>query len=310
MALNGGITMIDRLTTSKEIIAKIIADYDLKEDEIKITDIKEWIGEGMEKIGAVQQLEHKTTNLIVENYQAKLPCDLYRLGQVAFSFENGCGWLPMRKVTNSFGIYKKCSGCNPKMLVQDSALFPLVKNIFNLDDDKEALEILNSDKNIKQTLDALVNQYTVPSNNGRLIIGNPATFNTSLQYSTKPGYITVNVPCGWVKISYHAIPTDEDSMPMIPDLPSYKEALMYYIGTKILYAKWIKGQLSNEIYYSIKRSWNFYRKQAYAEAMMPGPDELHSIQNQWNRLYPELGEHDSFFEHLGEEQQIYNQNNY
>ena len=49
MALNGGITMIDRLTTSKEIIAKIIADYDLKEDEIKITDIKEWIGEGMEK---------------------------------------------------------------------------------------------------------------------------------------------------------------------------------------------------------------------------------------------------------------------
>jgi hypothetical protein len=46
--------MIDKLTTSKEIIAKIIADYDLKEDEIKITDIREWIGEGMEKIGAVQ----------------------------------------------------------------------------------------------------------------------------------------------------------------------------------------------------------------------------------------------------------------
>lgn len=286
MALNGGITMIDRLTTSKEIIAKIIADYDLKEDEIKITDIKEWIGEGMEKIGAVQQLEHKTTNLIVENYQAKLPCDLYKLGQVAFSFENGCGWLPMRKVTNSFGIYKKCSGCNPKMLVQDSALIPLVKNIFNLDDDKEAL----------------------PSNNGRLIIGNPATFNTSLQYSTKPGYITVNVPCGWVKISYYAIPTDEDSMPMIPDLPSYKEALMYYIGTKILYAKWIKGQLSNEIYYSIKRSWNFYRKQAYAEAMMPTVDELETIKNVWHKPYTEMRDHDTFFESTGDEQILYNWN--
>lgn len=289
MALNGGITMIDRLTTSKEIIAKIIADYDLKEDEIKITDIKEWIGEGMEKIGAVQQLEHKTTNLIVENYQAKLPCDLYKLGQVAFSFENGCGWLPMRKVTNSFGIYKKCSGCNPKMLVQDSAL-------------------ILSDKNIKQTLDALVNQYTVPSNNGRLIIGNPATFNTSLQYSTKPGYITVNVPCGWVKISYYAIPTDEDSMPMIPDLPSYKEALMYYIGTKILYAKWIKGQLSNEIYYSIKRSWNFYRKQAYAEAMMPTVDELETIKNVWHKPYTEMRDHDTFFESTGDEQILYNWN--
>ena len=308
MALNGGITMIDKLTTSKEISAKIIADYDLKEDEIKITDIKEWIGEGMEKIGAVQQLEHKTTNLIVENYQAKLPCDLYRLGQVAFSFKNGCGWLPMRKVTNSFGIYKKCGQCDPKMLIQDDALVPLVKNIFNVNADKEAIDILNEDINVKQTLNTLVNQYTIPSNNGRLIIGNPATLNTSLQYSTKPGYINVNVPCGWLKISYYAIITDEDSMPMIPDLPSYKEALMYYIGTKILYAKWIKGQLSNEIYYSIKRSWNFYRKQAYAEAMMPGVDEIESIKNDWHKLYTEFDDHDTFFATTGDEQIIYNQN--
>lgn len=301
--------MIDKLTTSKEIIAKIIADYDLKEDEIKITDIREWIGEGMEKIGAVQQLEHKVANLKICDYQAKLPCDLYRLNQVAFSFENSCGWLPMRKVTNSFGIYKKCGECDPKMLIQDNALLPLVKNIFNLDNDKDALETLNSDQNIKQTLSALVNQYTVPSNNGRLIVGNPATFNTSLQYSTKPGYITVNVPCGWVKVSYHAIPTDEDSMPMIPDLTSYKEALMYYIGTKLLYSKWIKGQVSNEIYYTIKRSWNFYRKQAYAEAMMPSTDEIRGIQNTWDRLYPENDEHCTFFEHLGDEQIIYNWNN-
>lgn len=301
--------MIDKLTTSKEIIAKIIADYDLKEDEIKITDIREWIGEGMEKIGAVQQLEHKVANLKICDYQAKLPCDLYRLNQVVFSFENSCGWLPMRKVTNSFGIYKKCGECDPKMLIQDNALLPLVKNIFNLDNDKDALETLNSDQNIKQTLSALVNQYTVPSNNGRLIVGNPATFNTSLQYSTKPGYITVNVPCGWVKVSYHAIPTDEDSMPMIPDLTSYKEALMYYIGTKLLYSKWIKGQVSNEIYYTIKRSWNFYRKQAYAEAMMPSTDEIRGIQNTWDRLYPENDEHCTFFEHLGDEQIIYNWNN-
>ena len=300
--------MIDKLTTSKEIIAKIIADYDLKEDEIKITDIREWIGEGMEKIGAVQQLEHKVANLKICDYQAKLPCDLYRLNQVAFSFENSCGWLPMRKVTNSFGIYKKCGECDPKMLIQDNALLPLVKNIFNLDNDKDALETLNSDQNIKQTLSALVNQYTIPSNNGRLIVGNPATFNTSLQYSTKPGYITVNVPCGWVKVSYHAIPTDEDSMPMIPDLTSYKEALMYYIGTKLLYSKWIKGQVSNEIYYTIKRSWNFYRKQAYAEAMMPSTDEIRGIQNSWDRLYPERDEHSSFFEYLGDQQHIYNQN--
>lgn len=258
----------------------------------------------MEKIGAVQQLEHKVANLKICDYQAKLPCDLYRLNQVAFSFENSCGWLPMRKVTNSFGIYKKCGECDPKMLIQDNALLPLVKNIFNLDNDKDALEILNSDQNIKQTLSALVNQYTVPSNNGRLIVGNPATFNTSLQYSTKPGYITVNVPCGWVKVSYHAIPTDEDSMPMIPDIPSYFEAIFWYVAMKMSYPKYLKGQLSQNIYYDMRSSWNFYRKQAYAEAMMPTVDELETIKNVWHKPYTEFRDHDTFFETTGDEQNI------
>lgn len=302
--------MIDnKLISSKAVLAKIIADLDLKEDEIRITDVREWIGEAMEKIGAVQQLEHKVANIQVIDYQAKLPCDLYRLNQVAFSFENGCGWLPMRKVTNSFGVYKKCGECNPKMLIKDNALIPLVKNIFNVNTDKEAIDILNEDVNVKQTLSALVNQYTIPSNNGRLIIGNPATFNTSLQYSTKPGYITVNVPCGWLKISYHAIITDEDSMPMIPDIPSYFEAIFWYVAMKMSYPKYLKGQLNQNIYYDMRNSWNFYRRQAYAEAMMPTVDELKSIQNTWDRLYPENDEHCTFFEHLGDEQIIYNWNN-
>ena len=48
--------MIDnKLISSKAVLAKIIADLDLKEDEIRITDVREWIGEAMEKIVAVQQ---------------------------------------------------------------------------------------------------------------------------------------------------------------------------------------------------------------------------------------------------------------
>ena len=58
--------MIDnKLVSSKAVIAKVIADLDLKEDEIKITDVREWIGEAMEKIGAIQQLEHKVENIPV-----------------------------------------------------------------------------------------------------------------------------------------------------------------------------------------------------------------------------------------------------
>lgn len=301
--------MIDnKLVSSKAVIAKVIADLDLKEDEIKITDVREWIGEAMEKIGAIQQLEHKVENIPVIGYQAKLPCDLYRLNQVAFSFENSCGWLPMRKVTNSFGVYTKCDKCDPNMIIGDNALIPLVKNLYNLVDDRAALDIINSDPNVKKTLSALVNQYTIPSMNGRLIVGNPASLNGSLQYSTKPGYITVNVPCGWVKISYHAIITDEDSMPMIPDSPSYFEAIFWYVAMKLSYPKYLKGQLNQNIYYDMKNSWNFYRRQAYAEAMMPGVDEIESIKNDWHKLYTEFDDHDTFFATTGDEQIIYNQN--
>ena len=301
--------MIDnKLVSSKAVIAKVIADLDLKEDEIKITDVREWIGEAMEKIGAIQQLEHKVENIPVIGYQAKLPCDLYRLNQVAFSFENSCGWLPMRKVTNSFGVYTKCDKCDPNMIIGDNALIPLVKNLYNLVDDRAALDIINPDPNVKKTLSALVNQYTIPSMNGRLIVGNPASLNGSLQYSTKPGYITVNVPCGWVKISYHAIITDEDSMPMIPDSPSYFEAIFWYVAMKLSYPKYLKGQLTQNIYYDMKNSWNFYRRQAYAEAMLPGPDEIESIKNDWHKLYTEFDDHDTFFATTGDEQIIYNQN--
>jgi hypothetical protein len=44
----------NNLISSKAVVAKIIADNDLSEEDLQITSIKEWIGEAMEKIGAVQ----------------------------------------------------------------------------------------------------------------------------------------------------------------------------------------------------------------------------------------------------------------
>lgn len=297
------------LVSSKAVIAKVIADLDLKEEDIRISDIRQYIGEALEKIGAVQQLEHKVAIVELCDYQAKLPCDLYRLDQVAFSFSKKYGWLPMRKVTNSFGIYKKCNQCNSDMLIKDEALIPIVKNIYNLIEDKDAITILNTDKNVKDTLSALLQQYTVPSINGRIPAGNPELYCGTLQYSIKPGYINTNVPNGWLKISYHAIYTDEEGMPLIPDMDSYFEAIFWYIAMKLSYPKYLKGQLPQNIYYDMKNSYNYYRRQAYAEAMAPNTDELRTIQNVWHKLYPEFDDHDTFFEFTGDKQIIYNQDN-
>ncbi len=304
----------NRMISSASVVAKVIADLDLKEDQIRITDIREWIMEGILKIGAVQQYEHKVAILPIECHQVALPCDLYKLGQVAFSFCNGGGWLPMRKATSSFGVFhdRECSN-EPCMLIPDTAMFPLVKNMFNLNTDREALEKLNEDTNLRQTLSILLNQWTVGTVNGKFVPGvvdhrDGTMFSNELQYTTKPGYINTCMPRGFVKISYYAIYTDEDSMPMIPDLESYKECLYWYITMKLMYPKKLKGQISQGDYYDIRNSYNFYRKQAYAEAMMPTVDDLSTISNIYNKLYPEINDQDTFFSTTGDEQNIYNQN--
>ena len=304
----------NRMISSNTVIAKVIADLQLQESDIRITDMREWCMEAILKIGAIQQYEHKVAILPIECHQVALPCDLYKLGQVAFSFCNGGGWLPMRKATSSFGVFhdRECSN-EPCMLIPDTAMFPLVKNMFNLNTDREALDKLNEDTNLRQTLSILLNQWTVGTVNGKFVPGvvdhrDGTMFSNELQYTTKPGYINTCMPRGFVKISYYAIYTDEDSMPMIPDLESYKEAIYWYVTMKLMYPKKLKGQISQGDYYDIRNSYNFYRKQAYAEAMMPTVDDLASVQNSWLKLYPEIDAHDTFYSTVGERQDIYNQN--
>ena len=75
---------------------------------------------------------------------------------------------------------------------------------------------------------------------------------------------------------------------MIPDIPSYFEAIFWYVAMKMSYPKYLKGQLNQNIYYDMRNSWNFYRRQAYAEAMMPTVDELETIKNVWHKPYTEM----------------------
>ena len=302
--------MINRLVSSKEIVAKCLSDYNLTEGEINISSIKEWIAEGMELIGAVTQMDHKVAVLEIKDYQCQIPCDLQHLNSVAFSFCNCGGWFPAKRTTGTFSVFDKKAGCcDAYMLIQDHHLFPMVKNMFNLTNDKQALDKLNSDDNLRTTLSCLINNYTVNSRNGKLSgLTGGTNFSNTIQYDIKPQHLIFNIRDGYCKISYHAIYTDEEGMPLIPDLQSYREALIYWLGTKMLYSKWIKGEIPSNIYNQIKSSWNFYRKQAYAEALMPDQDTMTNIKHTWHTLVPEVDEERTFFSTTGDGQEIYNHN--
>ena len=296
--------MIEKMITSKAVIAKVIADLGLEENDIKITDMKCWICEAVSKIGTINQLEQKVAIIKLENYQCQLPAELEKLQFVAFSFNSNSGWIPMKKSTGIFSVYDRIEGAssNPEMIIQDSALIALVKSLYNISTDKDALAKLNSDSNIRLTLSALINQYTVTSNNTT----KNTNFSNTVQYDVKPGYIYSNVPEGYVKISYLTPYHDEEGLPLIPDKPSYFEAIYWYIAMKLLYIDYFTGRKPQHIYYDAKRSWNFYRQQAYAECLMPNENEIENIKNTWHTLMPEIESYSTYFSTTGDIQKLYN----
>ena len=304
--------MITKLVSSKSVIAKVIADLDLKDDNLRITDLRHWIGEAIEKIGSPQQLIHKVSGiedepiLTLSNHQVALPTNLYKLEQVAYSPNENGPWYSMRKATGSFDVWGEETGATtPEMLIPDEALIVLVKTLYNIVSDIDAYAKLNSDPNIRTTLTALVNAgtYVIPGYKSGFLKTN---ISDDYQYTTKPGYIMTNVPDGYLKLSYYAIPRDSDYYPLVPETQSYFEACYWYIVMKLKYPEYLRGTLNRQTYYDMKNSWNYYCKQAYGDAMMPSSDDMESLKNNWLRIIPVQDEHDSFYSTIGEKQRIYN----
>lgn len=135
------------------------------------------------------------------------------------------------------------------------------------------------------------------------------------EYFIKPGWIVTNKNKGFIKLSYKALPVDEKGYPLIPDLASYREAIYWYVTMKLTFPKWLNGTLGGNSKYAqkyaansytfVQQQWNFYRNQAYAEAIMPTADDMENIKNEWNKLVPEWDSRDTFFKNIGKEQQIY-----
>lgn len=305
--------MITKLISSKAVVAKVIADLNLQEKDIRISDISTWIGEAALKIGSVNQLLHKVSGIdgvpVVQlvGHQAALPCDLYRLNQVAYGTSQDGPWLPMRKATGAFDMWGTVTGAiTPEVLIPDQVLIDTVKSIYNINTNEAALVILNdtSSVNLRVILSNLINKHTVVSTDGRN--SKETNFGYDLQYNIKPGYIVTNIPSGYLKLSYHATPTDEDGYPLIPNMPSYFEACYWYVVMKLKYPDWLNNTITSEKYYHMQRSWNFYCKQAYGDSLAPNYDEMESIKNTWLKIYPELNDHSLFYSTSGERQHIYN----
>lgn len=307
--------MIYNYTRCESVIAKIMADLDMSEKDTRITDIKEWIFEAVEKIGAPTQYQLVESGVDGEpiyriaDRQIPIPSGLQFLEGVAYSPNPDGPWYPMRKDTGTF--HKLGPHHHPKWFSDSDGCCH----------------------------HGWVEKYHVPCVHDHChegFIEHPTTMNAQIYtrngmkymetmfpkgvpfkdctYFVKPGWIVTNMPKGFIKLAYKKILTDEKGYPVIPDLASYQEAVYWYVVMKLSFPKYLKGRLGGKkgvntaanTYQYIQQQWHFYRNQAYAECMMPDAGEMRAIKNDWTKLIPDWDSDDTFFTHQGDRQIILN----
>lgn len=283
--------MIYKYTKCESVIAKILADLDSSEVRNRISDIREWIFEAVEKIGAPMQYIQKesgvdTPILKIHDKQVPLPDDLVVLDGVAFSHNEKGPWVPVRKDTSTIKNFNS-------PMHNRHAIFGDEINVQKMPTSQSQFYTVNGMKYLDKAVSS--GAYKDPT------------------YFIKPGWIVTNQNNGYIKLSYKAIATDERGYPLIPDLTSYQEAIYWYVTMKLTFPKFLKGKLggksvrdNRQVYTHIQQQWNFYRNQAYAEAMMPTQDDMRSIKNDWLKLIPEIDADDYFFGSTGEKETTYN----
>jgi hypothetical protein len=307
------------------VIAKVLADLDITEEAVRIADFKEWCSEALEKIGSVKQLkrticgEGSSPALVMSGYQTQLPSDLFKLNQVMYSVNPTGPWFPMTVSTGSFDHWDAVpdtqlttSGSTPNVVLE-ALLLSIYETMsenfiyawYNQMTYEEAVVIMKGDSEASRNLRALL--LSMLKYNGTT---SNVTKEIGFKYRIDPSQskIISNMKTGFVKVSYDAMYTDEEGYPMIPDLISYLEAIYWYITMKLKYPEYLSGRMNREIYYDIRRSWNFYCKQAYGEAMMPNEDEMETIKNVWTKLIPDVYANESGYVNIGEPQRIKNLN--
>ena len=313
--------MIYKYTKCESVIAKIMADLDSTEVKNRTTDIREWIFEAVDKIGAPMQYITRESGtegipvLRIQDFQVPIPDDLQVLDGVAYS-ENPTGpWVPMSTMTRLFKSkqYNRPQPMHPtatvmhdpsNLAIPEPAIIP----------DPMPMDPPHGPM-----------MYKLPTSQHQLYTNNFSKYHKGFfdgnkskpEYFIKPGWIVTNQRKGYIKLAYKAIAVDERGYPLIPDLTSYQEAIYWYVVMKMTFPKFMAGKLTTgsskysqkyaqQTYFYVQSQWNFYRNQAYAEAMMPTADDMQNIKNDWNKLIPDWDGDDTFFKNIGKEEITYN----
>ena len=301
-------------TSVCEIIDRLQSNWDWQNQPLRRSDIIDWIGQGIKKMGAPLMLKSRITGiddgsypspiLKISNYRTTIPCDCYMISQVACSSSPTGPFVVARSATGNFDIVR--GDLNNTSIDPATNTYPpgtgdkiqFVADIFN-ESYSDAFTRLNSTPDLDNLLDSIfVNKnYGTGVNEFR---------DNELTYSKNPPYLEFSIRDGYCMIAYKAIGTDKDGYPLVPDEEDVKEALYWYLDMKLTYPMWRNGKVRDIVYKNSQLNWNLYRNKAKGNINMPSADELPSMMNAFNRLVPLMNEHITAYKYVGQQEIRYN----
>lgn len=120
-----------------------------------------------------------------------------------------------------------------------------------------------------------------------------------LTYKIQGRVIFTSIKEGAVEIAYHAIATDSDGYPLIPDSSSFTKALELYIKKQHFTILFDLGKIQQGVLQNTQQEYAWAAGQAQSDLIRPSVDEMESITNSLNTLIPRVTEHRRGFISLG-----------
>ena len=121
-----------------------------------------------------------------------------------------------------------------------------------------------------------------------------------LSFKTQGSVIFTSFKTGDIELSYKAIPTDDDGLPLLPDNPVFLKTLELYIKKEWFTILFDMGKISPAVLQNTQQEYAFKAGQCNNEFMIPSVSEMESITRMLNTIVPRVSDFKKSFRHLGD----------
>lgn len=125
-----------------------------------------------------------------------------------------------------------------------------------------------------------------------------------LSFKTQGSVIFTSFKTGDIELSYKAIPTDDDGLPLLPDNPVFLKTLELYIKKEWFTILFDMGKISPAVLQNTQQEYAFKAGQCNNEFMIPSVSGMEAFTRMYNTLIPRVNEFSKSFRHMGDREYI------